>query len=119
MWERPRRAIGGIRGSTPLTAAAVILVADISAPPDLLQARLAHAIPRRPDAQSRHPPLVEQLPMDSHGILALEEPPDGVSGAVLGRDAQAQAHMIGHRKALQQFDAALPTQLPRDRADPG
>src|SRR5512135_1510926 len=37
--------------------------------------------------------------------------------AVLGRDAQAQVDVVGHRMPCHQFDASLSAQFPQDRAD--
>src|SRR5262249_48205424 len=55
--------------------------------------------------------------MDPNGTLALQEP-DRVRHAVLGRDAQAQVNVVGHRMPFQQLDPALTAQFPKDWPDP-
>src|SRR5512133_3246834 len=59
---------------------------------------------------------MQQLPMDTDGALALQEA-DRVRHAVLGRDAQAQVDVVGHRMPLYQLDPSLTAQLPQDHPD--
>src|ERR1700722_9423773 len=54
--------------------------------------------------------------MNPNGTLALQEP-DRMSHAVLGRDAQAQMDVVGHRMPFQQFDSSLSAQVPKNWAD--
>ena len=54
--------------------------------------------------------------MDANRTLPLQKP-DRVRHAVLGRNAQAQVDMIGHRMTFHQLDSTLTTQLAQDRAD--
>src|SRR5512135_1356708 len=73
-------------------------------------------IPRRPEVQAAHPTLVEQLPVDPHRTLALQEADRG-GHAVLGPDAQAQVDVVEHRMPFHQVDPSLTAQLPQDHAD--
>src|SRR3954463_15454710 len=59
---------------------------------------------------------MEQLPVDPNRALALQKP-DRMGHAVLGRDAQAQVDMVGHRVPFHQLDTSLTAQLPQDHAD--
>src|SRR5512135_2076374 len=95
----------------------LVLLADILPHPGLIQAYRAHAVTRRPEVQARHPALMKQLPMDPNGALTLQES-HRVSHAGLGRDAQAQVDVVGHRMPFHQFDASLSAQLPQDWTDP-
>src|SRR3954453_23552738 len=54
--------------------------------------------------------------MDPHGALSLQEA-DRMRHAILGRDAQAQVDVVGHRMPLHQLDPSLTAQLPQDHAD--
>src|SRR4051812_10717044 len=56
-----------------LTTLQLLLLADVLPHPGLVQAHRTDAVTRRPEAQPRQPTLVEQLPVDPHGALALQE----------------------------------------------
>src|SRR5262249_49335675 len=81
-----------------------------------IETHRADAIARRPEMQPAHPTLVEQLPVDPNRTLALQET-DRKGHAVLGRDAQAQVDVVGHRMPFQQTDPPLTTKLPQDASD--
>ena len=98
-----------------LTVLQLLLLADVLPHPVLIQAHRADAVPRRPEVQPRHPALVEPLPVDPHGTLALQEA-DRMGHAVLGRDAPAQVDVVGHRRPFHQIDPSLTAQLPQDHA---
>src|SRR5262249_22122673 len=70
-----------------LTALQLLLLEDVLPHPVLIEAHRANAVPRRPEVQPRQPTLVEQLPVDPHGYLALREA-DRMGHAVLRRDAE-------------------------------
>src|SRR5512133_2366558 len=99
-----------------LTTLQLLLLADVLTYSELVQAHRAHAITGRPEVQPRHPTLLEHLPVGPHGTLALQEA-DRMGHAVLGRDAQAQVDVVGHRMPLHQLDPSLTAQLPQDHAD--
>src|SRR5512135_3110744 len=99
-----------------LTTLQLLLLADVPPHPGLVQAHRADAIPRRPEMQPRQPTLGEQLPVDPHDTLALQEA-DRMGHAGLGRDAQAQVDVVGHRMPFHQVDPSLTAQLPQDHAD--
>ncbi len=84
--------------------------------PGLVQAHRADAVSRRPEVQPGQPTLLQQLPMNTDGALALQEA-DRVRHAVLGRDAQAQVDVVGHRMPLHQLDPSLTAQLSQDHPD--
>src|SRR5208337_1423306 len=75
-----------------------------------------YAVPRRPEVQPRHPTLVKKFPMDPNRTLPFQEA-DCERHAVLGRNAQAQVDVVGHRMPFHQLDASLSAQVPQDRAD--
>src|SRR5271170_7172738 len=54
--------------------------------------------------------------MDANSTLPFQEP-DCVRHAVLGRNAQAQVDMVGHRMTFHQLDSTLTTQFAQDRAN--
>jgi hypothetical protein len=56
--------------------------------------------------------------MDSNRTLPVQEP-NRVRHAVLGRKAQEQVRMVGHRVTFHQPDPSLTTQLAQNRAAPG
>src|SRR5262245_37106868 len=99
-----------------LTTPQFLLLADVPPDASLIQTHRADAVARHPEVQPAHPTLVEQLPVDSHSTLALQESVRK-GHAVLGRDAQAQVDVVGHRVPFHQVDPALPTQLPQDATD--
>src|SRR5262245_37239863 len=99
-----------------LTTLPFLLLADVPPDASLIETHCADAIARRPEVQPAHPTLVEPLPVDPHRTLALQET-DRIGHAGLGRDAQAQVDVVGHRRPFQQTDPSLPTQLPQDASD--
>src|SRR5512135_1824252 len=99
-----------------LTTLQLLLLADVLTHPGLVQAHRTETVARRPEVQPGHPMLMQQLPMDTDGALALQEA-DRVRHAVLGRDAQAQVDVVGQRMPLHQLDPSLTAQLPQDHPD--
>src|SRR3954447_14610389 len=72
-----------------LTTLQFLLLTDVLPHSGLVQAHRADAVTRRPGVQAGQPTLMEQLPVDPHGTLALQEA-NRMGHAVLRRDAQAQ-----------------------------
>lgn len=59
----------------------------------------------------------ETLTMDLNGSLALQEP-DGIHPVLLGRNAQTQVDVVGHRMTFQQFNVPLTARLSKHHPIP-
>jgi len=95
----------------------LLLVADIFPDDLLVHANGADTIATCPEMQAGKIPLTPQtFPMNTDCRLSFE-PSYGVGHTELGRHAETQVHMIGHRVALHQCDALLMTEFPDDPPD--
>ncbi len=92
----------------------VLLVADVLAPHLLIEPHRADAVAPRPEVEPSKVLLAtEVLAMDPDGGFPLQKA-HGVGNAELGRDAQAQMHVVGHGMALHQLNPFLVAQLAQD-----
>src|SRR6476620_4977246 len=99
-----------------LAAVQPLLLADVLPHRRLVEAHRAHAVPDGPEVQAHRPPLAQQLPVDPHRALALEEA-HRVRHAELGRDREAQVDVVRHRVPLDRVDPPLLAQVAEDPPD--
>jgi len=95
-WEGPVGVVGRhSRSNSPCRFSKLLRFADLLPHPGFIQPRCAQAGARRPEMQTTHPTHMLQLPRDPHSAL----PNPGSRGQTSRRrwNAQAQAHVVGHR----------------------
>ena len=114
---RPRRGRHwSLQVQLPLPILQLLLFADLLPHPGFIQPHCADAVARRPEMQTAHSTLRQQLPMDPHSARPVQEAEDK-RHAGLRWDAQAQVHVVGQRMPFQQLNATLTTQIPQDGPD--
>jgi hypothetical protein len=109
---RPRWAVRLTRSSTLPAVGPALLALGLSYVV-FIQPDGADTVRSCPEVQSRHPTFTQQLSMDPNRAFPFQKP-SGICHAVLGRDAQAQVHMVGHRVLFHQLHSTLTAQFASD-----
>src|SRR5919201_1582186 len=95
----------------------LLLITDVLPDDGLLEANRTHTVSPGPEM----PPCAVACPsqvftMNADGRFPFQSP-YRIRHTVLGWNAQAQMHMVGHSMPLDQFDTHLLAEFPQDLAD--